>query len=207
MKFFPVRTQSQASAEPPVVFAPGDFFFVRRFDLPAGIAAGEIAGFVELQLEELSPFPLEQVYHGHAVASDGSGVFVYAAYSRRFEPEHAERWSRALFVLPDFAPALRLRFDRPAVVLFRSEAGLTVLRFDGVRELPDRVASRPLRIDADDYETRRVRERLLAAIDAAGQPVREVRLTSAPEQRTPGMTFILGPDAGEGSAAEVVIPM
>ncbi|MGH8021616.1 MAG: hypothetical protein ACREIA_25700, partial [Opitutaceae bacterium] len=41
----------------------------------------------------------------------------------------------------------------------------------------------------------------------AGQPVREVRLTSAPEQRTPGMTFILGPDAGEGSAAEVVIPM
>ncbi len=189
------------------MFAPGDFFFVRRFDLPAGIAAGEIAGFVDLQLEELSPFTLEQVYHGHTVASDGSGVLVYAAYRRRFEPAHAERWSRALFVLPDFAAALRLRFERPTVVLFRSETALTALRFDGARELPDRVASRPLRLEADDDEMRGVRERLLAAIDAVGRPVREVRLTSAPEQRTPGMIFILGPDAGEGSAIEVVVPM
>ena len=206
MKLFFANPKSQASAEPSVIYAPGDYFFVRRFDLPAGMTAGEIAGYVQLQLEELSPFTLEQLYHGYAVAANGTAVLVYAAYRRRFEAGHAERWASALFVMPDFAPALRLECDRPSIVLLRSEAAMTALRFDGVHELPERVVSRPLRIDGSDDEARPVRERLLAAIDASDRPVREMRVTSAPEQRAQGTTFVLGVNGEEGGSLEVVIP-
>jgi hypothetical protein len=186
--------------------APGDYFFVRRFDLPAGLPEAEVAGFVELQLEELSPFPLEQLYYGHLVSSGRDAVLVYAAYRRRFAAEQVERWARSTFVFPDFAPALRLRFDRPTVVLFRSQTALTGMRFDGPRELPVHVVSRPLPIEADDDQARAVREQVVARLGAVGEPLRDLRVTSAPESRAQGLAYVLGPDAGGGGAAEVLLP-
>ncbi|RME72878.1 MAG: hypothetical protein D6781_01425, partial [Verrucomicrobia bacterium] len=101
MKIFTAK-QQQTEASPPIVaLARGDVFFMRRFELPAGLAPGEVSGFVELQLEELSPFPLDQLLHGRVVA-DGA-VFVYAAYRRRFTAEELQAWEQLRFVLPEFA--------------------------------------------------------------------------------------------------------
>ena len=126
MKLFGLKPSSSTAA-PTVQFVPGDFFFMRRFDLPAGMEPGEVAGFVELQLEELSPFPLDQLHHGFLRAADGSAVFAYAAYRRRLPAGQADSWNAALFVLPDFAPALKLRFSVSTVVLVRSDRKSTRL--------------------------------------------------------------------------------
>ncbi len=189
-----------------MVVEPGDYFFVRRFELPAGMAAGEVAGFVELQLEELSPFPLDQLSHGHVVSRDGLAVLVYAAYRRRFTAERTENWNRARFVMPDFAPALRLRYERDTVVFFQSEAALTALRYEGGRELPVRVASRPLPTEISTEVIDRVRGVLVGLVEGSGMTPIELRVTSKPQQRAQGLVFVLGPDGGNGSAEEVVLP-
>ncbi len=178
---------------------------MRRFDLPAGTDASEIAGFVELQLEELSPFPLDQLHHGFLRASDGSAVFAYAAYRRRLPPGQAETWTSAPFVLPDFAPALKLRFTVTTVVLFRSATSLTALYFDPDAELPVRSGSRALAPDAPEETVRATRRTVLDLVQAGS--AREVQLApaGAPQQRAQGLTFVFPAD-GRGEPREVVLP-
>lgn len=204
MKLFGPRN-TDPSAAPTVQFVPGDAFFMRRFDLPAGTEASEVPGFVELRFEELSPFPLDQLHHGFLRAGDGSAVFAYAAYRRRLPPGQAESWTGAPFVLPDFAPALKLRFAVSTVVLVRSATSLTALYFDADRELPARAASRALPVDAGDEAVRATRRVVLDLVQAG--PAREVHLEPAgvPQQRAQGLTFVFPPE-GRGEALEVVLP-
>lgn len=199
-------TSTSAPAATSVQFVPGDFFFMRRFELPAGTAADEVAGFVELRLEELSPFPLDQLHHGHLRATDGSAVFVYAAYRRRLPAGQMESWSTAQAVLPDFAPALKLRFAASTVVLVRSAAALTALYFDADRELPARGASRALPVDTDETALAEARRAVLALVGAG--TAREVQLETdgTPQARAQGLTFQLAGTGRADEAREVVLP-
>lgn len=183
--------------------APGDAFVTRRLELPAGLAEDEVAGFVALRLEEISPFPLDQLYHGHLRAADGSAVFVFAAYRRRFAAEQTEAWPRTPYVLPDFAPALKLSFEADTVVLLRSDAALTALHFEGGKPLPLRTASRPLAADADPGAVEQARRRVLALVDGGS---REVSLHPArpPQPRAQGLHFNLAAERG-GTARDVTL--
>jgi hypothetical protein len=188
-----------------VHFVPGDAFFMRRFDLPAGTEAGEVAGFVGLQLEELSPFPLDQLHHGFLRAADGSAVFVYAAYRRRLPPGVTESWAAAPFVLPDFAPALKLRFPATTVVLMRSATALSALYFEADQDLPVRSAARGLPAGADGEAFAAVRRAVLELVQAG--PAREVQLEIAgpPQQRAQGLTFQLAGGSRKDDGREIVL--
>lgn len=183
----------------------GDTFFVRRLDLPAGTPEAEVPGFVALQLEELSPFPLEQLYHGHLRAHDGSAVLVYAAYRRRFPAEQTLVWADAQYVMPDFAPALRLRFNSSTVVLLRSDSALTALYFEGGRELPVRVASRLVAADAPPDAFEHVRETVCALVDAGTAHQVRLRSDTVPETRSKGLQIFLSPE-DHGTGSEVFLP-
>ncbi|MBE2213802.1 MAG: hypothetical protein IAE82_08020 [Opitutaceae bacterium] len=178
---------------------------MRRFDLPAGTEAGEVAGFVALRLEELSPFPLDQLHSGYLRSADGTAVFVYAAYRRRLPAGQAESWNAAPFVLPDFAPALTLRFPASTVVLMRSAASLTALYFDVDRDLPVRAAARALPPEADGETFAAVRRAVLGLVQAG--PAREVQFEVAgpPQQRAQGLTFPLTGESRAEDCREVVI--
>ena len=204
MKLFGHKTTATPAA-PAVQYVPGDFFFMRRFDLPAGMEASEVAGFVELQLEELSPFPLDQLHHGFLRAGDGSAVFVYAAYRRRLPAGLAETWAAAPFVLPDFAPALKMRFPASTVVCFRSAAALTALYFDADRDLPVRAAARALPPEATDDEIAAVRRVVLDLVQAGTAREVECTLAAPPQQRAQGLTFVVA-GAGRAEPTEVVLP-
>lgn len=205
MKLFGLKPTTTTTAAPTVQFVPGDFFFMRRFDLPAGMEPGEVAGFVELRLEELSPFPLDQLHHGFLRASDGSAVFAYAAYRRRLPPGQADTWNAALFVLPDFAPALKLRFAVPTVVLVRSSAALTALYFEADRELPVRAAGRSLAADAPEEALQAARRVVLEQVDAGSAREAVLEVGAAPQQRAQGLTFAY-PDEGRLIPREIVLP-
>lgn len=183
----------------------GDAFFVRRLDRPAGTPEAEIPDFVALQLEELSPFPIEQLYLGHVRSGDGSAVFVYAAYRRRFSAEQTAAWSGAQYVMPDFAPALRLRFTTSSVVLLRSETTLTALYFEGGRELPLRVASRALAPEATPDEIERVQQTVLALVEPGSAHEVALAAKALPESRAKGVQISYEP-MGHGSGVEVFIP-
>ncbi|RKX30764.1 MAG: hypothetical protein DRP71_14505, partial [Verrucomicrobia bacterium] len=132
------------ASPPEVIFAPGSAFFTRRLSLPPSIQPAEIEGFVELTLESLSPFPIDQLYYGHVVAEAGDAVFVYAAYRRRFPAETTRNWPEVAFVVPAFLPFLRDTHEVDTTVILESGGELTAMWFEAGRQLPERVVSRPI---------------------------------------------------------------
>ena len=178
---------------------------MRRLDLPAGTEASEVPGLVELQLEELSPFPLDQLHHGHLRASDGSAAFAYAAYRRRLPAGQADTWPSATFVLPDFAPALKLRFPVSTVVLVRSAAALTALYFETDRELPVRAAARPLGADADSDTVHATRRAVLELVAAGSASERVLEAIDGPHQGSQGLTWRFR-ESDRAEPLELVLP-
>lgn len=82
-----------------VVLLPGARFFVRRVGLAAG---SDVSTQVELALEAMAPFPLDQLYYGCVVDPEQRHALVYAAYRRNFSAEEQTAWTAAHLVLPDF---------------------------------------------------------------------------------------------------------
>lgn len=203
-----VVAPARASREPAVELVRADAFVVRRFELPAGTSDQEVADFVTLQLEELSPFPVEQLYHGHLCASDRRAVLLFAAYRRRFPAEETARWPEAQYVLPEFAGVVRWRFPVDTLVLLRTGVTLTALYFEANLELPVRVASRPLPPDAPADQVERVRGTVRALVGAAERPdLAELTLhaETGPERRAKGLQFTF--QAGDGAGdRDVFIP-
>ena len=90
---------STTSRNQPVILLAGDRFFVRRIGLAANAPIGPQ---VELALETLAPFPLEQLYYGYLVDYTRRHALVYAAYRRSFTTEEQATWETARAVLPEF---------------------------------------------------------------------------------------------------------
>ncbi|EIQ00257.1 hypothetical protein OpiT1DRAFT_04799 [Opitutaceae bacterium TAV1] len=93
----------------PVLFLPGDRFFVRTVALAEGAPVDEQ---VALAIEGLSPFGPAQLYSGYVVAPDRKSALAYAAWRRRFADVDAEVWDAARQVLPEFLPLLAHRPER-----------------------------------------------------------------------------------------------
>ena len=78
-----LRDKAQPAA---AALLPGNRFFVRRLALDGP----DVQAQVNLALEALSPFPLEQMLVGHLVAADGR-----AALIRMMRPDDKERLQKA----------------------------------------------------------------------------------------------------------------
>jgi hypothetical protein len=91
---------------------------------------------VNLALEAISPFPLEQMLVGFVTSADGKQVLAYAAHRRRFTAEESFAWPEDCQVVPEF---LALCGHRPAadgIVVHRSNERLTALAWKAGDELP-----------------------------------------------------------------------
>lgn len=121
--------------------APADRFFVREIPLDAAAPA---ASQVELALEETSPFPLAQMYHGFVTSPDGQRALAYAAYRRRFTDEEQAGWADASAVVPAFVALLGAPPTVPTIALHVHPAGITGVAWDGKAKLPVAVVSRAL---------------------------------------------------------------
>ncbi|MEY3392813.1 MAG: hypothetical protein RLZZ322_1662 [Verrucomicrobiota bacterium] len=124
---------------------PGNRFFVRRL----AVEGEDLAGQVNLALEAVSPFPLEQMLVGFVTSADGRQVLAYAAHRRRFTAEESFAWPEDCQVVPEF---LALCGHKPAadgVVVHRGEERLTALAWKAGEELPAAVAVAE-KADADE---------------------------------------------------------
>jgi hypothetical protein len=143
---------------------PGNRFFVRRL----AVEGEDVPGQVNLALEAISPFPLEQMLVGFVTSADGKQVLAYAAHRRRFTAEESFAWPEDCQVVPEF---LALCGHRPAaggIVVHRGEERLTALAWKAGEELPAAIVVAEL---ADADEAGLAREAAARADLAADSPV------------------------------------
>lgn len=143
---------------------PGNRFFVRRLS----VEGDDVPGQVNLALEAISPFPLEQMLVGFVTSADGKQVLAYAAHRRRFTAEESFAWPEDCQVVPEF---LALCGHRPAadgIVVHRSNERLTALAWKAGEELPAAIVVAEL---ADTDEAGIAREAAARADLATDTPV------------------------------------
>ena len=127
---------------------------------PAGVGAQ-----VEMALEALSPFLLNQLYYGYFWVPGSRKALVFAAYRRRFTAEQTAAWAGAEIVMPAFAALLGAKAAPGATWILSTAEGLTALRWDG-SPVPGQVLFRPVAADLDEKDRGVARAELLRAVGA-----------------------------------------
>ena len=159
------------SRNTPVILLPGDRFFVRRITLVNG---SPLPAQLALALETLSPFSLEQLFHGSVLSASRGHALVYAAYRRTFSNAEQEKWGEAQSVLPEFLywAATKISRKESSAILFESSNHITAVAWDDACELPSLILSRAMSSSDDANETR---AQLLAEVSKrTGIPVHKI---------------------------------
>ncbi len=135
--------------------APGQLFFCRRIEIPEDVADDERESFIQLQLEGMSPFPLEHMQFGFVVDEAKRFAFVYSGYRRSFENGSIVEWEKQEAVIPEFSIGLLAgKKDSGKPLLVVSETSLTYLEFDDESELPCCFESFPRSVPEEDEEAK-----------------------------------------------------
>ena len=124
---------------------PGNRFFVRRLT----VEGEDVPGQVNLALEAISPFPLEQMLVGFVTSADGKQVLAYAAHRRRFTAEESFAWPEDCQVVPEFLALGAHRPTTDALIVHRGDERLTALAWKAGDELPLAIVVAEL-ADADE---------------------------------------------------------
>jgi hypothetical protein len=158
-------------------------FFTRLIPVNTGPGSSDIRAQVELALESIAPFPLNQLYYGWFARPGGAEAFVFAAYRRRFTADQVAAAEGAELVIPGFAALFGAEVEPSTTVIMREDEGLTAVHWDDPT-MPSKVLFRPLAPEADDEERARVRRELLtsvggtkAVIDLDGLPIPDASKT------------------------------
>jgi hypothetical protein len=123
---------------------PSDVFFCRTSQVPQAMKVEEIPGFIQLEIEAMAPFPIENLAWGYLLAQDGRAM-TYAAMSERAFPDGK---SEALWhALPSFVPFCLCEVPQKDIVRVCHAGGsLSAIWLRAGQLVPDKVLSR--RMDA-----------------------------------------------------------
>jgi|TARA_B110000495_G_C23009939_1_gene597201 hypothetical protein len=134
-----------------VIAAPSQLFFCRRIEIPEDVTEDEREGFVQLQLESMSPFPLEHLQFGYVVDESGRFAFLYSGYRRSFESGSIAEWEKQETVIPEFSiGAIAGKNDDGRPLLLVSENSVAYFEYDGQSELPCYFEAFPRERDEND---------------------------------------------------------
>jgi len=140
----PVETPAvEADSPQPVLVVPGHLFFVERIDLPAGLESPEIDDFAELSLENLAPFPVEQLYWGYLHSKSAGSILLYASFKERLKAQGFEAIESYLWVLPDFATLFGAVFPAATIVQLEHTGCSSRISYAAGDSLPQQVVSTP----------------------------------------------------------------
>ena len=119
-------------------FVPGNGFVNRSLPLPDGLQGEELQEYVELNVEELSPFNVKQLHWGYTCSRDTGRIFIYAAFDQKLRRPMADTDS-ADYVFPDFAQTFGLTFERPTLIFLLHEDHLSGALFPASDPAPQSV--------------------------------------------------------------------
>lgn len=141
-----------------VVLVASGKFLIRSVPLAAG---APVADQVDLALEGLSPFPLSQLYYGHAVDVARGRALVFAAYRRNFSADETAAWAEAAAVMPRLALWCGEEQAPGAVIRLWHDGDVTELAaWDGQSSLPALVQARRADPEGEPAWISEVRQRL-----------------------------------------------
>lgn len=167
--------QLTEAREPEILFVLGGLFFCRRVTLPLELEPAEHATFAELELEENSPFPLEQLAWGFVTDDGRRELWYFAACRPRVPASSLERWESAEHVFPAFLPLVLAEGDRPRVALLWVGDEVMRLEFAEGERFPVKIRARRLREledgEAPEAAAREAWEALMAGMDALPEEV------------------------------------
>lgn len=148
---------------PDFVALPGHAFFTRAVDVPPGLDKDGLDSFAELSLEEISPFPLEQLAWGWTVDDEHRRIFLFAACKSRLNGLLPSGWTNAIHVFPAFLPLLFHRAETREALLFRHDGSMTALAYEPgvafpVKMIHQNVAANSDGPAADDSAANALRE-------------------------------------------------
>ena len=132
MSSFISRWISNAQPQTAAALLPGNRFFVRRINVESATAEEQ----VNLGLEAISPFPLEQMLVGHVLSADGTQALAYAAHRRRFTPEESFAWPDDCQVIPEFVALCGIRPNGAGIIVHQGDERLTALAWGEGDTLP-----------------------------------------------------------------------
>ena len=81
----PTSTPIEPAPAEQVLVLPGHLFFIETIEVPIDLEAAEIPDFVELSLEGIAPFPIEQLNWGYLYSEDVPSILVYATHRDRLK--------------------------------------------------------------------------------------------------------------------------
>lgn len=180
----PIQDEPVSEAVAPgVLLLPSHLFFVRTLNLPTGIKPEEIPSFVEVSLEEISPFTLPQLYYGHYLPAGASRLVLFAAFRRKLDIYVGEDWEDAELVVPDLVAVLGMAPSGPRLVFLEDELEVTAVYWASGGEVPDRVVSR-LVLDAEGENRReKVRAELRERIGGIPDGIETILIEGEPKAR------------------------
>lgn len=127
---------------PSVRLVPTAYFFCRTLALPEEIGEGEFGDYAALQLEELSPFPLDLLNWGYVADLEHRSMLIHAAARNRLGKNELEAWEGTEHVFPDFFALLPA--EPNCVRGLWQHGSLVVLRFGASPLVPERIQTRAL---------------------------------------------------------------
>ena len=140
----PTSTPTESAPAEQVLVLPGHLFFIESIDVPIELEASEIADFIELSLESIAPFPVEQLNWGYLYSEDAASILVYATHRDRLKNAGYTDLQSYAWVLPDFATLAGACFPDETLVALESANNLSLLLFDKGTSIPCAVLATPL---------------------------------------------------------------
>ena len=119
-----------------VLVLPGHLFFVESIEVPIDLEATEIADFVELSLESIAPFPIDQLNWGYLYNEDAPSILVYATHRDRLKNAGYTELQAYAWVLPDFATLSGACFPEETLIALESANNLSLLLFEKGTSIP-----------------------------------------------------------------------
>ena len=145
-----------------VMILPDHRFFMRSVALADEAEAGPVADQVELALEGMAPFPLNQTLWGYWAKPGGDHALVFATYQKRFTAEEVEDWADAEWVTPALSTLLVESAPAPATTfILAGEESITAVHFGDASGVPTLVRAATVEPEASESDIDKIREQLI----------------------------------------------
>ncbi len=142
---------SQRVPERTLLLVPGHFFYGHRFAVPVEMPPSEVPAFIELALEGVSPFPLEQLAWGFIHEPTEGQAYAYATSLGRLRQYIGEQGLESFhYALPGFIAQYGVVFRRPTVRFIAQHGAVTALLYAEGKRLPLRSVSRQTKSELPD---------------------------------------------------------
>lgn len=122
----------------PIILIGGERFFNEKILLPEEVLPKNLDSFLEISIEGLSPFPIEQLYWGYLYDKTERSILLYAMYTERLTLEEKVGLlaDEVAYVFPSFIAGYGQKYVDPTISFINAGGAISALLWDGQSSIP-----------------------------------------------------------------------